>query len=73
MKPMVKQKTATIVTGIVLELTNDEATHLSRALHEGLEHCERCAPRQKWPWLSEFIKILDEQRGEGHLQGRRKC
>lgn len=57
----ISSKRKEIITGITLELTNDEATHLSMALTDAQQ---RRRPNG-WPWLDKFKLELDTQRGVG--------
>lgn len=65
-----KPKTATVVTGIMIELDGDDISHLAFALSE-LETYRRADPKNQgvitpgyrpWPWLARFRASLSEAR-----------
>jgi hypothetical protein len=69
-------KTTEIVTGITLNLSNDDATHLSFALHNAQKYCFAKGYKNdfgcvNWPWLNKFIEELDNNRGTGCTMGPR--
>lgn len=71
--PKIVAKTQEVVTGVTLELTNDEATHLSYALH-GFIRLIAIHPyngTRKWPFIEEFVETLDKTRGVGCTMGPR--
>lgn len=67
----VTAKTQKIVTSVVLELTNDEATHLSYALKEYQELRKKHLNRLPWLWIEMFSNTLDNKRGVGCSMGPR--
>lgn len=66
-------KTATVVTGVVIELTGDDVSHLTYALGE-LERYRREDPKNsgigrpaiymEWSWLKRFRASLSKAREE---------
>lgn len=74
MAPRIKAKTATVVTGVVLELSNDDATHLSFFLRTAVDGTYDPSAKKyinKWPWAKRFVEELDRQRGTGCTMGPR--
>lgn len=69
----ISPKKVTVSTGVVIELSSNDATHLSYALGGFLllmkEHGYNGA--RQWPWISSFIKQLDVARGSGCTMGGR--
>lgn len=67
----INAKTTEVVTGITLELSNDDATHLLVALKHYRKFRTSHSYNEEWPWLDKFISSLDEARGVGYTMGRR--
>ena len=69
-------KKQTVLVGVVIELSLDDATHLSFVLSQARKYC--FGPDgdfwggggKVWPWLDKFHKELDSARGKGATFGR---
>lgn len=75
MKSRIKAKVKKIVTGVILELSNDDATHLSYFMRTATDGRYPTIQGRKyinsWPWAKNFVEELDKTRGNGHIGGRR--
>ncbi len=71
--PKIIAQTTEVVTGITLQLTNDEATHLSYALGGYIDLIKKHTHNgsRSWPFIERLRDQLDDARGSGCTMGPR--